>query len=183
MPDFGQDTSTVLWCCARSPIRTARELEALSVADEQQNYVSNVTDSLAEAAEYPDACPWYRAVYVNDVPVGFVMVSDNIPPERTEYVGPYFLWKLLIDARFQGRGYGRQVLDLVVDFVSTRPNAKSLLTSFVPGDDSPRGFYLEVRLPRDRRDSRRRASARAAALECACDAVGRVLVRGGAGGS
>jgi diamine N-acetyltransferase len=31
-----------------------------------------------------------------------------------DLVGPYFLWKLLIDAPLQGRGYGAATIDAVV---------------------------------------------------------------------
>jgi len=79
---------------------------ALRVTAVQDEYVGGVADSLAEAAETPRACPWFRAVYAGDEPVGFVMISDDIPAGRPEYLGPYFLWRLLIDARWQGRGYG-----------------------------------------------------------------------------
>ena len=34
-------------------------VEALAVRAEQAEYVAGVTDSLAEAAETPDAAPWY----------------------------------------------------------------------------------------------------------------------------
>jgi diamine N-acetyltransferase len=118
------------------------EVESLRVTPAQDAFVAGVAESLVEAAETPDACPWYRAVYAEERPVGFVMLSDNIPPERTEYRGPYFLWRLLIDARWQGRGYGRGALDLVVAYVRTRPGADRLFTSFVPGSGSPRDFYL-----------------------------------------
>jgi diamine N-acetyltransferase len=119
-------------------------VEALSITPAQETYVASVADSLVEAAETPDACPWFRAVYAGEVPVGFVMISDNIPPERTEYLGPYFLWRLLIDEQFQGWGYGRAVLDLTVDYVRSRPNAEKLYSSTVPGEESsPLGFYLK----------------------------------------
>jgi diamine N-acetyltransferase len=118
------------------------ELVALAVAPGQQRFVAGVARSLAEAAETPGACPWYRGVYDGDTPVGFVMISDNIPPDRTEYLGPYFLWRLLIDSRFQRRGYGRATLDLIVDYVRSRPGADVLFTSFVPGEGSPVDFYL-----------------------------------------
>ncbi len=118
------------------------QIEALAVTPTQDNYVGSVTDSLLEAAETPGACPWYRAVYAGQTPVGFVMISDNIPPERTEYLGPYYLWRLLVDARFQGRNYGRQALDLAIEYIRQRPNPQTLLTSYVPGEDSPLGFYL-----------------------------------------
>ena len=118
------------------------EVESLAVTQQQEAFVPGIPDSLAEAAETPDACPWYRAVYVGESPVGFVMISDNIPPGRPEYIGPYYLWRLLIDARHQGLGYGSAALDLVVHYVRSRPAADTLLTSYVPGNGSPVGFYL-----------------------------------------
>jgi diamine N-acetyltransferase len=119
-----------------------RQIELLRVTSEQEAYVAGVEESLAEAAATPAACPWYRAVYAGDEPVGFVMISDGIPGGHPEYLGPYFLWRLLIDARLQGRGFGTAALDLVADHVRTRPDAHVLLTSVVPGPACPIGFYL-----------------------------------------
>jgi diamine N-acetyltransferase len=117
-------------------------IEALAVTPAQNHYVSGVAESLAEAAEYPDAAPWYRAVYADEEPVGFVMISDGITVSNPDYLGPYYLWRILVDQRFQGHGYGTRALDLVVAHVRTRPDARVLLTSHVVGPDSPRGFYL-----------------------------------------
>lgn len=118
-------------------------IEALRVTPAQEQFVASVAESLVEAAATPGACPWYRAAYVDDTPVAFVMLSDNIPPERTEYLGPYFLWRLLVDVQYQRRGYGRAILDVVVDYVRTRPGAERLLTSHGPGAGGPLGFYLK----------------------------------------
>lgn len=118
------------------------EIEALSVTPQQENFVASVTESLIEAAETPDAKPWYRAIYAGETPVGFVMISDNIAPEHSEYLGPYFLWRLLIDVRWQRRGYGRATLDLILEYLATRPGCDRLFSSFIPGDGSPLGFYL-----------------------------------------
>jgi diamine N-acetyltransferase len=118
------------------------EVEGLGVTSDQGNYVAGVAESLWEAAATPAACPWYRAVYLGVEPVGFVMISDGIPDGYPEYLGPYFLWRILIDGRWQGQGLGRAALGLVVDYVRRRPNANTLLTSVVPGPASPIGFYL-----------------------------------------
>lgn len=118
------------------------EVEVLGVTSDQESYVAGIAESLVEAAATPAACPWYRAVYVGRQPVGFVMISDGIPDGYPEYLGPYYLWRLLIDARWQGQGTGTAALDLVVDYVRTRPHAHALLTSVVPGPTSPIGFYL-----------------------------------------
>ena len=119
------------------------EAERVSVTADQSNYVASVSESLVEAAETPNACPWYRAVYAGDVLVGFIMISDGISVEYPEYLGPYFLWRLLIDVQWQGRGYGRAALDLVVDYLRTERHAPTLLTSVSPGSvGSPMGFYV-----------------------------------------
>ena len=117
-------------------------VEALTVTAAQAEYVAGVAESLVEAAETPDACPWPRAVYADDTPVGFVMISDGISVVDPAYLGPYFLWRLLIDQRSQGRGYGSAALRLVVEYVRTRPGARVLLSSVVQGPASPIGFYL-----------------------------------------
>ena len=108
--------------------RTA--VEALAVTAVQADYVTGVAESLVEAAETPDARPWYRAVYLDDNPVGFVMISDRITVANPDYLGPYYLWRLLIEQRYQRRGYGSAALDLVVEHVRTRTDARVLITSY-----------------------------------------------------
>jgi diamine N-acetyltransferase len=58
------------------------------------------------------------------------------------YLGPYYLWRLLIDQRYQGRGYGSAALRLAVEHVCTREDARVLITSVGQGPSSPLGFYL-----------------------------------------
>ena len=68
-----------------------------------------------DAAKIPEGRPWYRAIYAGDELVGFVMLSWNVPPEPPRIIGPWFLWKLLID-------------ELVVEIVDAN-GAHELLTS------------------------------------------------------
>src|SRR5262249_3100564 len=109
---------------------------ALGVAPEQERFVGSVGGALAEAAEYPHARPWYRAVFADGNPVGFVMVSWNVEPQPPEIIGPWFLWKLLIDERHQGRGYGREVVRQVAELVRAQ-GATELLTSYVAQAGGP----------------------------------------------
>jgi GNAT superfamily N-acetyltransferase len=113
---------------------------ALRVSPEQERFVGSVREALEDAAGYPQAKPWYRAVYAGDEPVGFVMVSWNVTPQPPEIIGPWFLWKLLIDERHQGRGYGVEVVRQVAELVRAE-GATELLTSYVPEDGGPAGFY------------------------------------------
>ena len=113
---------------------------ALKVHPSQERFVVSVRGSLDEAATTPEGKPWYRAVYDGDEPVGFVMLSWNVPPGQPGILGPYFLWRLLIDGRRQGRGYGTQVLDAIVDLIRAA-GATELLTSHHPDEDGPGPFY------------------------------------------
>jgi diamine N-acetyltransferase len=113
---------------------------AVHVRSDQQRFVSSVTRSLRDAATTPEGNPWYRAVYSGDEPVGFVMLSWNVPAGRPGILGPYFLWRLLIGERHQRRGLGRAVLTQIIDQVRAA-GATELLTSYQPGEGGPWPFY------------------------------------------
>jgi diamine N-acetyltransferase len=115
----------------------------------QERYLGRMISHFEDAIADAKACP--RMWSVHDAAtgqlVGFVMISDNIPAETLaaddDIVGPYFLWRLLVDHRFQKRGYGAATIDAVVEFLgANRPNADVLLTSCKAGDGSPQPFYL-----------------------------------------
>jgi diamine N-acetyltransferase len=113
-------------------------VRALRVRRRQKQFVASVSKSLTEAAKTPEANPWYRGVYRGDEPVGFVMLSWN--PPAGLYQGRYFLWRLLIDKRYQRCGIGREVLRQITDLVRA-DGATELLTSYEPGDGEPWPFY------------------------------------------
>ena len=114
-----------------------REVEALRVAPGQERFVSTVTASIAEAEEHPGARPRSWAIYDDDTPVGFVMVSEGAvePP----YVANY-LWKLMIDERHQRSGYGTAAVAFVADRMRAG-GAGELLLSAGEGEGSPIPFY------------------------------------------
>jgi diamine N-acetyltransferase len=111
---------------------------ALRVSQAQEQFVSNVPDSLLEAAEEPDGRAISWAVYDDETPVGFVMISDEVGGPG--YIAQY-LWKLLIDERYQRRGLGTATLDLIVDYFRGRPGVEVMWTSAGQGEGSPISFY------------------------------------------
>jgi diamine N-acetyltransferase len=114
-------------------------VRALHVGPGQDRFVGGVAESIDEAAVTPEGHPWYRAIYAGDDPVGFVMLSWNVTPSPG-IIGPWFLWRLLIDEGHQRRGYGRAAMALIVDLVRAE-GATELLTSYHSGDGEPWPFY------------------------------------------
>jgi diamine N-acetyltransferase len=115
-------------------------IEDLHAGPAEGRFVSSVADSLEEAAEEPEGSPWYRAVYEGGEPVGFVMLSWNVTPRPPDIIGPWFLWKLIVDERHQGRGIGRAIVESVVELIRAE-GATELFTSHVLADGGPDGFY------------------------------------------
>jgi diamine N-acetyltransferase len=115
---------------------------ALNVGPGQDRFVASVAASFRDAEETPEGHPWYRAIYAGDEPVGFLMLSWDVTP-APGIIGPWFLWRLLIDDRHQRCGYGRETVRQVVELIRAE-GATELLTSYVPGDGGPRPFYEKV---------------------------------------
>jgi len=115
---------------------TVNSILNLRVTKEQEQFVASNAVSIAQAYFSDDA--WFRAIYADETPVGFLMLSDQ--PDK----GEYFLWRFMVDAQHQGKGYGHRALKLLIDYVKTRPNAKELSLSHVPGPGSPEGFYRRL---------------------------------------
>lgn len=115
---------------------TVRSILDLRVTKDQERFIASNARSIAEAYFAEDA--WFRAIYADETPVGFVMISDT--PEKAEY----YLWRFMIDAKHQGKGYGRRALELVIEHVKTRPNAKALYTSHVRDNDGAGRFYRKM---------------------------------------
>ena len=106
----------------------------LKVSPEQDRFVASNAISIAQAY-FDREIAWFRAIYADETPVGFLMLEDR--PELPKY----FLWRFMIDARFQGLGFGARAIALLLDHVRTRPGATELGVSVVPGDGGPGRFY------------------------------------------
>lgn len=105
----------------------------LEVSEEQKHFVAPNAVSIAQAYFEPHA--WFRAIYADETPVGFLMLYDN--PDEAEY----FLWRYMIDERYQKLGFGKQAMDLLVEYVRGRPGAKELTLSCHPEEQGPEPFY------------------------------------------
>ena len=114
------------------------ECLALQVRDDQRDFVASNMKSLAEAwVFYKVARPF--AIYNDDTMVGFLMV--DIDPNLEGSNDLCFLWRFMIDAKYQGCGYGKAAMQEVIDYVKTNFNPKTFETSVVPGNDAAEKLY------------------------------------------
>ncbi|MBR4462674.1 MAG: GNAT family N-acetyltransferase [Erysipelotrichaceae bacterium] len=131
----------------------------LNVSKEQRKFVASNNWSLIDAylslAEGKPVFPF--GIYNGKTLVGFIMISydndwtgyerdawlnsENYRFYRDKYY--YYIWRFMIDKRFQGRGYGREALRLALEFVRTFPcgEAEYCVLSYEPTNEAAKRFY------------------------------------------
>lgn len=103
----------------------------LSVSESQKNFVASNEVSILEAyaAIASNGYAFLFGVFDGDAPVGFVMVGygkDDCWKDAPAIAeGNYNLWRLMIDESCQNRGYGRQAVELALNFIRTYPCGKA----------------------------------------------------------
>ena len=111
-----------------------RECLELKVREDQAGYVASNLFSLAQAwVYYETAYPF--AVYADDVMVGFIMMGYDRDKKT------YDIWRLMIDRRYQGNGYGKAALLLGVGFLSDKYKTREIYLSFVPENSVAEKLY------------------------------------------
>jgi diamine N-acetyltransferase len=138
-PPVASQSSVTLREVNRTTVRDICRLsDTLSPA--QQRMVAPNAVSIAEA-HFSDYA-WFRAIYADETPVGFIMLyigPDDDAPHKTIY----FLWRFMIAGPFQGLGFGKKALLIVISDVKAQ-GAQVLITSCGLGDGSPEGFYRKI---------------------------------------
>ena len=107
------------------------EVLKLKVSEEQKAFVAPNDISIIEAyiavSHHGKAFPF--GIYDGEVPVGFCMIGFGTDDEWEDAPAvardSYNLWRLMIDERYQGRGYGREAIRLALDFIRTWPCGKA----------------------------------------------------------
>jgi len=119
-------------------------IAALSIRQDQVGFVAPNSISLTEAAQEVGSHPF--CVTVKSRIVGFLLAVDmaELDPPSTLF-GPddAYLWRFMISADWQGRGYGRQAMAWFHEWARRRGKTRLVLT--VREDNSAgRAFYASV---------------------------------------
>ena len=121
---------------------TVNAILALSVADSQKHLVASNERSIAQA--HFEESAWFRATYADEEPVGFLMLHDETLRAEPRQEGYLVLWRMMIDERFQGMGFGEQAMHLVIAYARTRPGVTRLQTSWRQEEGNAGDFYRKL---------------------------------------
>ncbi|WP_346847065.1 MULTISPECIES: GNAT family N-acetyltransferase [unclassified Clostridium] len=115
-------------------IENWEECTKLKVSREQERYLphSNLK-SIAESRFYPNYT--LLGIYKDDKIIGFAMHGEEDEDKMAE------LRRFMIDEKYQGNGYGRKALALVLEDIKKKSKYKTIYLSFHPKNIVTKNLY------------------------------------------
>ena len=125
------------------------DLLKLDVSEEQKSFVAANDVSVIEAylAVTSGGHAFPFGIYDGDLPVGFCMIGygtdDSWEDAPAVAKDSYNIWRLMIDRRYQGRGYGKAAMRLILDFIAAQPCGPAELCwlSYEPENTAAKALY------------------------------------------
>lgn len=136
-----------------------RKVLKLRVAKEQRDFVASNDASLIHAfLSLSNGTPVHSfAIKNGKTIVGFMQImydSDWSGYEREDWLSSdlykqyngkpyYYIWRFMIDKKFQGRGYGKEAFRQTLEFIKTFPDgpASYVILSYEQNNDKGRKLY------------------------------------------
>ena len=124
----------------------------LEVFDNQKSFVATNNSSIIEAyiAITENNHVFTFGIYKDDTPIGFLMIGfdvnsdDEGAPKIAK--GNYNIWRIMIDKKFQGKGFGKKAMNLALEFINTFPcgTAKYCWLSYENENGVARELYKSI---------------------------------------
>ena len=115
-----------------------REVEGLTVFSEQTGFIESVSECLREADELELWRP--VGIYDSDTLIGFAMYGYFPEPAP----GQLWLDRLLIDKRYQGKGYGKQAVLSLLDRLHTEYQSGTVYLSVYENNPHAIKLYQQI---------------------------------------
>lgn len=108
-------------------------LSLLKLGEGQDKFVAPNMYSVAQSKFHPAWLP--LGIYLGEELIGFFMygVDDE---DNTMWI-----IRMMIDVKFQGKGYGRESLGKLIEHIKANENCSDIFLSFVPGNDRAKNLY------------------------------------------
>lgn len=108
----------------------------LEVREEQGDFVAPNIYSIAETHVEPSFVP--LAVYAGETLVGFTMYGFR------DDVGGWWIFRLMIDRRYQGNGYGEAATLALIDLMTERESMERITLSYEPHNNVAAALYRSL---------------------------------------
>ena len=124
---------------------TVRELNAenwyecctLKVSEEQEGFVDSNALSIAQSKYEPTLKP--LAIYLDEKIVGFTMYNTV-----KEELGGYWIYRIMVDHRFQKKGIGKKAMELVIEEMKKLEGCTKIVVGYVSHNEEAKRLYSDL---------------------------------------
>lgn len=109
----------------------------LEVSPEQEKYIVSNAVSIAQSKFEPTLKPY--AIYFEEKIVGFMMYNSV-----QEELDGYWIYRIMVDNKFQGKGIGKAATILMISEIAKLPNAKKIVVGYHPDNLGAHHLYSSL---------------------------------------
>ena len=110
-----------------------KECIKLTVSEDQKGYVASNVFSVAQSKVSPELIP--TCIYAGDVMVGFTMFGRDVDD------GNIWIARLMIDEKYQGKGYGKAAVAKLIEFLPEKYGCSEVYLSTEPHNTHAQRIY------------------------------------------
>ena len=109
----------------------------LEVSTEQKEYIESNAISIAQSKFEHTLKPY--AIYIGEKVVGFLMYNSV-----QEELDGYWIYRIMVDKEFQGKGIGKAATKLMIAKMAKLPNARKIIVGYHPNNMGAHNLYSSL---------------------------------------
>ena len=111
---------------------------SLKVREDQEKFVASNVVSLAQLNFLENFHA--KGIYHGDEMIGFTLYGIDEDDHE------YWIYRMMIDQKYQGKGYGKQVIELVIDDIKNRKenHHQTITLSYEPNNEHAKRIYAKM---------------------------------------
>ena len=109
----------------------------LKVSTEQKEYIESNAISIAQSKFEHTLKPY--AIYSGEEVVGFLMYNSV-----QEELDGYWIYRIMVDKEFQGKGIGKAATKLMIAKMSKLPDARKIIVGYHPNNMGAHNLYSSL---------------------------------------
>lgn len=111
---------------------------SLKVREDQMNFVASNAVSLAQLNFLDNF--YAKGIYLEDEMIGFTLYGIDEDEQQ------YWIYRMMIDKKFQGKGYGKKAIQLIIDDIRAmrEDHHKTISLSYEPGNEVAKYIYSKM---------------------------------------
>ncbi len=111
---------------------------SLKVREDQMNFVASNAVSLAQLNFLDNF--YAKGIYLEDEMIGFTLYGIDEDEQQ------YWIYRMMIDKKFQGKGYGKKAIQLIIDDIRAmrEDHHKTISLSYEPENEVAKYIYSKM---------------------------------------